>query len=129
MEARMTMPVFKELALAAPALVLFLFVSDVFLGPGENEHIKNSITSISPRVGADLVSAERWLAKDSIASGSAWIGADSVPAERWLVKDSITTGEAWMGSADRRFAREVTPAARVRKAFAQFVPGKSGRAI
>jgi hypothetical protein len=125
----MTMPVFKELALATPALVLSLFVSDVFLGPGENEHIKDPITSVSPRVGADLVLAERWLAKDSTASRSAWIGADSVPAERWLVKDSITTGEAWMGSADRRFASEVTPAARVKKAFAQFVPGESGRAI
>jgi hypothetical protein len=125
----MTMPVFKELAVAAPALVLSLFVSDVFLGPGENEHIKDSIASVSPRAAADLVPVERWLAKDPIPSASVWIGADSVPAERWLVKDSITTGEAWMGSADRRLAREVTPAARVRKAFAQFVPGKSDRAI
>jgi hypothetical protein len=125
----MTMPVFKELALAAPAMVLFLFVSDVFLGPGENERIKDPITSVSPRVGADLVPAERWLAMNTTASRSAWIGTDSVPAERWLVKDSITTGEAWMGSADRRFAMQVTPAVQVRKAFAQFVPGKSGRAI
>ena len=125
----MTMPVFKELALAAPALVLSLFISDVFLGPGESERIKDPITSVSPRAAADLIPAERWLAMDTTASRSAWIGTDSVPAERWLVKDSITTGEAWMGSADRRFAREVTPAVRVRKAFAQFVPGKSGRAI
>jgi hypothetical protein len=125
----MTMPVFRELALATPALVLSLFISDVFLGPGENEHIKDPITSVSPRTGIDLLLAERWLAKDSTASRSAWIGADSLPAERLLVKDSITTGEAWMGSSDRRFASEVTPAARVSKAFAQFVPGKSGRAI
>ena len=127
------MPVFKELALAGPALVLFLFVSDAFLGPDENERIKDSTISGSPRVGGDPVPVDRWLAKASIAGGSPWIGADQVPAERWLVKDSITTGGSWMGAdpnpADRRFAREVTPAARVREAFAQFVPGESGRAI
>ena len=126
------MPIFKELVLAGPALVLFLFVSNAFLGPDENERIKDSITSGSRGVGADLVPVERWLAKDSIAGGSPWIGADSVPAERWLAKDSITTGGSWLADLnpeDRRFASELTPAARVRKAFGQFATSESGRAI
>ena len=127
------MPIFKELVLAAPALVLFLFVSNAFLGPDENERIKDSITSGSRGVGADLVPAECWLTKASISRGSPWIGADSVPAERWLAKDSITTGGSWVGAglnpADRRFASELTPAARVRKAFGQFATSESGRAI
>lgn len=120
------MPVFKEVALAAPALVLLLFVSDAFLGPDENERIRDSITIGSPAAAASIP-AERWLAKIPLASGNPWIGAESVPAERWLAKDSITTG-SWI-DADRRFARQVTPAVRVRKAFAQFVPGESDRAI
>ena len=126
------MPIFKELVLAGPALVLFLFVSDAFLGPDENERIKDTIASDSRGVGADLVPVERWLAKDSIAGGSPWIGADSVPAERWLAKDSITTGGSWLADLnpeDRRFASELTPAARVRKAFGQFATSESGRAI
>ena len=126
------MPIFKELVLAAPALVLFLFVSDAFLGPDENERIKDSTISGSPRVGGDPVPVDRWLAKASIAGGSPWIGADSVPAERWLAKDSITTGGSWLADLnpeDRRFASELTPAARVRKAFGQFATSESCRAI
>ena len=125
------MPIFKELVLAGPALVLFLFVSDAFLGPDEKERIKDTVASDSRGAGADLVPVERWLAKDSIAGGSPWIGADLVSAERWLVKDSITTGGSWVGlnPADRRFASELTPAARVRKAFGQFATSESGRAI
>jgi hypothetical protein len=122
----MTIPVFKEVALAAPALVLSLFVSNAFLGPDENERIRDSITIGSPAAAAPIP-AERWLAKIPLGSGNSWIGAESVPAERWLAKDSITTG-SWM-DADHQLAGQVSPAARVRKAFAQFVPGESGRAI
>ena len=101
------MPILKELALAVTALVMFLFISNAFLGPAESEGIKDSTTS-----------------------GRPWIGTDPVPAERWLAKDSITTGGSWMGAqpapAKRRFS---TPAARIREVFAQFVPGERRRAI
>jgi hypothetical protein len=99
------MRIMKELAVAGPALVLLLLISDAFLGPDAFD-------------------------RQSLTSGRCWIGADQVPAERWFAKDSIVTGASWQGaypaSTERRFAR--TAAARVREVFAQFVPGESGRA-
>jgi len=104
------MAIWKELALAGPALVLFLFISNALLGPDENERIKDTAT----------------------ISGS-WIGADRIPAGRWLAKYSITTGGPLIdtdpASAKRWGARQVAPAARVRKVFAQFVPGENSDAI
>jgi hypothetical protein len=90
------MPILKEITFAGAALVLFLFISASFLGPNEPARIQHSITT--------------------------WIGVGPVPAERLLAKDSIT------GRASRidavRADPSVTPGERIRKAFAQFAPGK-----
>jgi hypothetical protein len=99
------MSILKDIAIAGPVLVLLLLLSDAFLGP-------------------DAID------RQSLTSGGAWIGADLVPAERWLAKDSITMGACWRGGyaapAERRVAR--TAAGRVRDVFSQFVPGESSRA-
>lgn len=104
------MPILKELALAFAALVAFLYVSHVYLGPDESEPVKPSVTT-----------------------SRSWLGAEAAPAERWLVKDSITTGAFWTGPepapAGRRFAGYPSPAARVNQVFAQFVPGERRREI
>lgn len=100
------MRMLKDLAVAGPVLVLLLLLSDVFLGP-------DAIDSQS------LTGGRAW----------AWIGADDVPDTRWFVKDSIVTGPSWRGEypapAERWLARSA--AARVKDAFAQFVPGETGR--
>lgn len=104
------MPIFKELALAVPALALYLLVSDALFGPAQDAH-----------------------AGRSTAVSGVWIGADSLPAERWLAKDSFVTGGSGVAAGrpvdPRRFEPGVTPHARIRGVFAQFVPGESGRAI
>jgi hypothetical protein len=100
------MRILKDLAVAGPVLVLLLLLSDAFLGP-------------------DTID------RQSLAGGRAWswIGADEVPDTRWFVKDSIVTGPSWRGEypapAERWSARSA--AARVKDAFAQFVPGENGR--
>ena len=99
------MGVLKDLAIAGPVLAVLLFLSNAFLGPDATD-------------------------RPSLTSGRAWIGADLVPAERWLAKDSITTGASWQGEytapAQRWVARSA--ALRVRDVFSQFVPGESNRA-
>lgn len=99
------MSVLKDLAIAGPALALLLLLSNAFLGPDAT-------------------------ARPSLTSGRAWIGADLVPAERWLAKDSITTGASWHGAYTAPAARWVarTAALRGRDVFSQFVPGASNRA-
>ena len=102
------MPILRELVLAVPLLVLSLLVSAAVFGPGEQ-------------------------AVPSTAVSRDWIGADSLPAARWLAKQSFVTGGPQV-VADRPFAahrpdRDLTPQARIRSVFAQFVPGESGRAI
>jgi hypothetical protein len=102
------MPIFREIALAVSALAIFLFLSNAFLGPDERQ--EPSPTSDRP-----------------------WIGAEFVPAERWLAKETITTGRSWKGAEPvamaRGFIRELTPHARIKGVFAQFVPSESRRAI
>ncbi len=106
----MTMSVFKEAVLAVPALVLVLLLSDALLGPDAHE-----------RSGA------------SIAVGTSWIGSDPPPSERWLAKESIVTGGPQSAAArspdSYRLATNITPGARIRGVFAQFVPGVRDRAI
>ena len=102
------MPIWREMACAGSALVLFLFINAAFLGPDENDRINHSVTT-----------------------GRSWMGA-AVPAERFLAKDSITTGESsWIGAApaEGRFIRDLTPAERIRKVFARFAPGESKKTI
>ena len=99
------MGVLKDLAIAGPVLALLLLLSNAFLGPDATD-------------------------RPSLTNNRAWIGAELVPAERWLAKDSIPMGACWRGGyaapAERRDAR--TAAGRVRDVFSQFVPGESSRA-
>jgi hypothetical protein len=99
------MGVLKDLAIAGPVLVVLLLLSNAFLGPDATD--RRSLTSGRTWIGAELVPAERWLAKDSITTGASWRGATTAPAERWVA---------------------TTAALRVRDVFSQFVPGASNRA-
>jgi hypothetical protein len=103
------MPILREVGLAVPMLIACLLMSDAVFGPPDER------------------------AMPSVAVSGAWIGAGSLPAARWLAKDSFVTGGsrvvADQSSGERRRERDVTPQARIRGVFAQFVPGESGRAI
>lgn len=107
-EARITMPILRELALAVPTLIVCLLISDALFGPDER---------MTP----------------SVTVSGTWIGAGSLPAARWLAKDSFVTGGphvvADRSSGEHRRERDVTPQARIKGVFAQFVPGESRRAI
>jgi hypothetical protein len=98
-EARISMPILKEITLAGAALALFLFINASFRGL--NENAKHSITT--------------------------WIGVSSVSPERLLGKDSLTSGVSRIDAAPA--APSVTPGERVRKAFAQFAPDKRKNTI
>jgi hypothetical protein len=100
------MRILKDLAVAGPLLVLLLLLSDAFLGPAAID-------------GQQLRGGRAW----------SWIGADDVPDARWLVQDSIVTGPSWRGEYPAPVARwaAISAAARVKDAFAQFVPGENGR--
>jgi hypothetical protein len=99
------MGVLKDLAIAGPVLALLLLLSNAFLGPDATD--RPSLTNNRTWIGADLVPAERWLAKDSITTGASWHGAYTTPAPRWIAR---------------------TAALRVKDVFSQFVPGASDRA-
>ena len=99
------MGVLKDLAIAGPVLALLLLLSNAFLGPDATD--RRSLTNDRAWIGAELVPAERWLAKDSITTGASWRGVYAAPAQRWAAR---------------------TAALRVRDVFSQFVPGASDRA-
>jgi hypothetical protein len=99
------MGVLKDIAIAGPVLALLLFLSNAFLGPDATD--RPSLTNNRAWIGAELVPAERWLAKDSITTGASWHGEYTAPAQRWVAR---------------------TAALRVRDVFSQFVPGESDRA-
>jgi hypothetical protein len=99
------MGVLKDIAIAGPVLALLLFLSNAFLGPDATD--RPSLTNNRVWIGAELVPAERWLAKDSITTGASWHGEYTAPAQRWVAS---------------------TAALRVRDVFSQFVPGDSNRA-
>ncbi len=102
------MPVLREFVLAIPLLIMCLLISAAVFGPDEH-------TAPAPSVS------------------SSWLEAGSLPAARWLAKDSFVTGgprvRAEPPSVQHARERDVTPQARIRSVFAQFVPGESGRAI
>jgi len=99
------MDVLKDLAIAGPVLALLLLLSNAFLGPDATD--RRSLTSGRAWIGAELVPAERWLAKDSITTGASWHGAYAAPAQHWVAR---------------------TAALRIRDVFSQFVPGENNRA-
>jgi hypothetical protein len=104
------MPILREFFLAVPALIVCLLVSHALFGSDQPDPVTPAVTV-----------------------SSTWIGAGSLPAARWLAQDSFVSGEprvtAGPLSGERRREKDVTPQARIRGVFAQFVPGESGRAI
>lgn len=96
------MSILKETAIAVPALAALLFVSHIFFGPGEI----NRQSTITPKswLGGVVIPTERFIAKDSMVGPAPGANADSSPSEQASVGD-------------------LTPQARIRSVFAQFVPG------
>ena len=95
------MSIAKETAIAVPALAALLFVSHVFFGPAES-------------------------ARELTAVPTSWLGA-AIPDQRFLAKD-LMTGRASSADADtpsleQRPLSDVTPDARIKGVFVQFVPG------
>ena len=101
------MSIYKETAIAMPALAMFLFVSHTFFGPDESSrHLTTSPKS--------------------------WLGGVEIPAERFIAKDLIT-GSASGANEDpsplgQKSAGDLTPDARIRSVFAQFEAGGRRRA-
>jgi hypothetical protein len=101
------MSIYKETAIAMPALAMLLFVSHTVFGSDESyRHLTSSPTS--------------------------WLGGVEIPAERFIAKDLITGG---VSGADKdppllgqKSVGDLTPKARIRSVFAQFEPGERRRA-
>ena len=101
------MSIYKEAAIAVPALALLLFVSDTFFGPDESYR---RITTIP----------------------KSWLGGVEIPAVRFIAKDLIT-GSASCADKDppplgQEGVGDLTPEARIKSVFAQFEPGERRRA-
>jgi len=97
------MSVLKETAIAVQFLALLLFVSHTFLGPDES-YRKLTIGPTS-WIGAVTVPAERFLSKSPINGSASGVNVGSVPSER------VSVGE-------------ITPDARIRSVFGQFLPSR-----
>jgi hypothetical protein len=96
------MTIAKETAIAVPALGVLLFVSHVFFGPDESY-------------------------REFTTGPTSWLGA-AIPAERFIAKDPITgrasgaDTDANSLSLEQRRVGNLTPEARIRSVFAQFLP-------
>jgi hypothetical protein len=94
------MSIGKETAVAVPALAGLLFVSHIFFGPDESYR---ELTTIP----------------------QSWLGV-TIPDARFIAKDLITGRASGAGveaqSLEQRQLRDLTPEARIRGVFAQFVP-------
>jgi hypothetical protein len=102
-----TMSIYKETAIAMPALAMLLFFSHTLFGPDES--YRHLTTSPKSWLGVVEIPAERFIAKDLITGGAS--GAD---------KDPAPLGQKSVG--------DLTPEARIRSVFAQFEPGERRRA-
>lgn len=97
------MSIAKETAIAVPALAALLFVSHVYLGSGESD-------------------------REFTAAPTSWLGV-AIPDQRFLAKDLITgrasTAEVDVkpSSFEPRPVSDLTPEARIKGVFVQFVPG------
>ncbi|MDR3644563.1 MAG: hypothetical protein P4M02_05765 [Clostridia bacterium] len=101
------MSIYKETAIAVPALALLLFVSHTFFGPDESY-------------------------RRLTTNPKSWLGGAEIPAERFIAKDLIT---GCASSADKdpppikqEGVGDLTPEARIRSVFAQFEPSERRRA-
>ena len=99
------MTIAKETAIAVPALAALLFVSHVFLGPDESYR---EFTTTIP---------------------TSWLGV-AIPDVRFIAKDLITGHASGVDvdlESEQRQSGELTPRARIRSVFAQFLPnGRRG---
>jgi hypothetical protein len=100
---RKKMSIAKETAIAVPALTALLFVSHVFLGSAESDR--------------EFTTAPR-----------SWLGV-AIPDQRFLAKD-LMTGRASSADVDadspsfeQKLSSDLTPEARIKGVFVQFVPG------
>jgi len=101
------MSIYKETAIAMPALAMLLFVSHTFFSPDESyRHLTTNPKS--------------------------WLGGVEIPAERFIAKDLITGSASGAGEdpspLGQTSASDLTPEARIRSVFAQFEPGGRRRA-
>jgi hypothetical protein len=97
------MSIAKETVIAVPALAGLLFLSHIFLGPDEGH-------------------------REFTVGPKSWLGV-AIPAERFIAKDLITgrvsSADADTPSPEQRPVADLTPEARIKGVFVQFVP--SGR--
>jgi hypothetical protein len=102
-EAKKKMSIAKETAIAVPALTGLLFLSHIFLGPDESDR---GFTPVP----------------------TSWLGA-TIPEGRFIAKDLMTgraSGadvDADTPSLEQRAVSDLTPQARIKGVFVQFVPG------
>ena len=96
-----TMPDVKEAVIAVQAVALLLFISHAFPSPDEGYG--------------------RWIGP------SFWLSGEPIPEARFLAIDSMAGGAS--RPVEREPARNLTPQARIRDVFAQFVPVDRHRAI
>jgi hypothetical protein len=97
------MSIAKETAIAVPALAALLIVSHVFLGPAEND-------------------------RELTAVPTSWLGA-AIPDARFIAKDSMTgraSGadvDSDLSSLEQKPSSDLTPEARIKGVFVQFMGG------
>ena len=100
------MSIYKESAIAMPALAMLLFVSHTFFGLDESYRRLTTCPK-------------------------SWLGGVEIPAERFLAKNLIT-GSASGADEDHsplgQKSVDLTPKARIRSVFAQFEPVERRRA-
>ena len=90
------MSIAKESALAVPALAALLFLSHIFFGPDEGY-------------------------REFTIGPTSWLGV-AIPAERFIAKD-LMIGRASKADApsQQQLAGDLTPEARIKGVFVQFV--------
>jgi hypothetical protein len=102
-----TMSIYKETAIAMPALAMLLFVSHTVFGSDESyRHLTTGPKS--------------------------WLGSVEIPAERFIAKNLITGGASGADNdpppLGQKSVGDLTPKARISGVFAQFEPGERRRA-
>lgn len=94
------MSLLRETAISVPLLAMLLFLSHTFLGTDESQ------LTVVP---------------------TSWLGGVPVPAVRFIAKDPMTGsasgGNVLSAPSEQASARDLSPEARIRSVFAQFVSG------
>jgi hypothetical protein len=156
-KARAPMPIFRYFVIVGSALLAFIFVSDAYFGDHEgNPRFNGSLNEgavYAPRLEEVVATRELRFTRDATpAARVREVFAQYVPndGKRWM-RDSSTPSlgdnkgnphfsgslhesavyaprlEEVVATREPPFTRDVTPAARVREVFAQFVPNDGKR--